>query len=96
MSDEYKWQQLDKWSGRVENTLDSLDKRLDRLDVTMARNTEVLELHVRRTNELEDLVLPLEKRRQNVDGFVRISLGAIGAIAGVGGVILVLVRIGVI
>jgi hypothetical protein len=68
---------MDERLGRIEEKIDRLDERLDSVDKTMIRqNTELTE-HIRRTENLENRVDPLEK-------YVWMALGAIALIGFLG------------
>ncbi len=41
---------------KLDKTTESMDERLDKIDLTLVRNTASLEEHVKRTNALEDRI----------------------------------------
>lgn len=56
--DECKYtQQFDK----LDTKLDKLDSRLDSIDITLIRQCDSLEYHIKRTNLLEEEIKPLKK-----------------------------------
>lgn len=52
--EDYKYDKLDA-------KLDKLDSRLDSIDITLARQCDSLEMHIKRTDLLEEEVKPLRK-----------------------------------
>lgn len=64
MSDSRLYNQLD----RIESKVDTLDGRLDAVDLHMAKYNKELEYHVARTTQLEEQLLPISKRMERVQG----------------------------
>lgn len=46
---------------KIEAKLDKLDARLDDIAITLAKNTQSLEVHIKRTNMLEDYLKKVEE-----------------------------------
>lgn len=66
--------------------LKRIDKRLDNLDVTMAKNTTSLEIHVKRTDLLEAKLEPVEKHVAMMHGAFKL-IGLLATLAGIGAAI---------
>jgi hypothetical protein len=94
---------MDDKLSRVEDKLDKLDDRLDQMTITMVKNTELLDYHIKRTDALEDYVKEevvkrdLEPIKKHVDS-VRVLIKAIswvtGAVIAVAGFLLTLKQLG--
>lgn len=85
----------------IKDLLVKCDARLDNIDITMAKQSVILEEHVRRTGLLEsDLkehrqdvtkeLAPVKKHVYFVNGFVKIGLGLLGLFATLIGLLQVL------
>lgn len=61
-----------------------LEERLDRIDTTLARNTESLEYHIRRTDDLQELVQLTSRHVIMVQGVFKaaLAIAVIGTAAG--------------
>jgi hypothetical protein len=66
----------------LHHKIDKLQEDITEIKVTMARNTESLEHHMRRTDALESIVDILRSNYNNVQGVFKL-LGILGIIAGV-------------
>lgn len=66
----------------VLDKLDKLDTRLNSIDVTLAKNTESLEYHIKRTDLLEKQIAPVVKHVNHVEGILRF-FGLVGVVAAI-------------
>ena len=66
---------------RLYAQIDRVENKVDNIDVTMARNTTLLEEHIRRTNILEDELKPIKEHVANVRGGLA-WLKTIGLVSG--------------
>lgn len=66
---------------RLENKIDNLVERTSNIDVTIAKQSVILDEHVKRTNILQSKVEPIEKSFVVVKGILKIigfmGLGAL-------------------
>jgi hypothetical protein len=67
---------------RFESKLDRIDERMNSVDVTLAKQSEILDIHVKRTNMLEDSIKPIQRRVAMIDGAVKL-LGLLGIVAAI-------------
>lgn len=67
---------------KVETKLDKIDDSITRIDITLARQSEILDVHVKRTNILEDSLKPIERHVNMVQGAIKLIL-ILGTIAGI-------------
>lgn len=74
---------------KLENKIDKLDDRLNEYNTTNALNTQSLIEHIKRTNQLEERISPLEQRMLLVNTIVKICV----AITGVAGFALVVLEL---
>lgn len=63
---------------RLYQKLDNIDQRLDNVDVTMARNTVLLDEHIKRTNLLEAEIKPIKRHMDMVNLLAKLMSGALG------------------
>lgn len=66
--------------------LEGMDKRLDSIDITLAKQAKDLEYHIKRTDLLQDEVKPLKDHVNMITAGIKILMGigaVIGFIAGV-------------
>lgn len=75
----------------IEAKLDKLDDRQNKMDLTMVEQHLVLKEHVRRSELLEDMVIPIQKKITMVEGFLQ-GLGLLAVISGIVEVIVLLFR----
>lgn len=72
----------DKRLNRIEEKLDTITDRLASIDVTLAKQSVILDEHVKRSNLLEAKLTPVERHVSMVSGAIKlIVLGS--AIAGI-------------
>lgn len=70
----------------LEDKIDSISEKITNIDVTLAKQSVVLEEHIRRTNLLEEKLAPVEKHVHMVNGalkaigFIAIALGVVEGI----------------
>lgn len=66
---------------RIEDKLDHIADRLSSIDVTLGKQSVILDEHIKRTQLLEDRVEPIEKRMHMVQGIIALItlLAIIGA-----------------
>ena len=62
----------------VEHKLDRIEERLDSIDKTLAVNTELLAVHIRRTNLLEETLEPIKVHVSKVDLIGQIFMWVVG------------------
>lgn len=60
---------MEKALERIENKIDKLDGRIDNIDVTLGKQHVSLEIHIKRTNILEEEVRKITKHVNYVRGF---------------------------
>lgn len=66
--------------------LEKMDSRLDNIDITLAKQAKDLEYHIKRTDLLEDKLIPVEKHVSLVNTAFKVLLGLgtfIGFIVGI-------------
>ncbi len=76
---------------RIDQKLDKIDEAVSRIDVTLAVNTEVLKEHTKRSDRLEAIVLPLQKKVNYVEGALK-ALGIVAMLAGIIEVVLMAIK----
>ena len=81
---------------RMDSKLDRLDERLDQVSITLALNTESLAEHMRRTDLLEQQVLPIKKHVDIVKYGIMGVLWVSVALAGIAGFLLTLAQLGLL
>lgn len=74
---------------RIEDKVDLIDSRLDSIDKTLIINTQSLQQHMKRSDALENIVLPMKAKWDMVEG----ALKFIGIVATIGGLAAALVEI---
>ena len=57
---------------KIEEKLDKISEHLSDIDKTLVRNTSSLDEHIRRTNLLEEKMLPVEKHVTQVNGALKL------------------------
>lgn len=72
MSTKYTAKGVEDKLDKLDTKVDALDSRLDDINVTLTRNTDSLELHMRRTEILENEVAPLKKHVSMMNAFAKI------------------------
>lgn len=65
----------------MEDKLDKLSEKITSIDVTLAKQSVILEEHVKRTNLLEAKIEPIEKHVAMVHGVLKF-MGIIGVFVG--------------
>jgi hypothetical protein len=82
---------MDERINRLEDKLDRMDGRLDKMAVILAKNTELLDIHIKRTDLLEDYLRdeivardlnPIKEHVMNVRAASRIIVWVASAAAG--------------
>ena len=73
---------MDNRLARIEDKLDKVVEKIGSIDVTMARNTEQLAEHMRRTELLEEEVKPISTHVANLKGVTKL-LAILALLAGV-------------
>lgn len=66
----------------MENKLDKIIEKIASIDVTLAKQSVILEEHVKRTNLLEEKIEPIEKHVAMVNGALKL-LGLIAIIVAI-------------
>ncbi len=67
---------------RLEDKIDKIDSRLDNVDITLAKQSVVLEVHVKRTNLLEEAIKPLSVHVSMINGALKL-LGVLAMVAAI-------------
>lgn len=67
---------------RLFDKLDSLDERLNNIDITLAKQETSLAEHIRRTNLLEEKLEPVEKHVTMLNGVAKF-IGLSALLAGI-------------
>ena len=67
---------------RFEFKIDRIDQRMNNVDITLAKQSEILDIHVKRTNLLEESIKPIERHVAMVNGAIKL-LGIIGILAAI-------------
>jgi hypothetical protein len=67
---------------KLEDKLDRIDSRIDNIDITLARQSEILDIHVKRTNLLEEALKPIENHVAMVNGALKL-IGILAMIAAI-------------
>lgn len=70
----------DNNSGRILDKLDKLDERLDTAVLTLARNTEHLAEHMRRTAILEEELRPVKAHVELMNNLAKVGSAALAAL----------------
>lgn len=71
---------------KLEDKIDIISEKITSIDVTLAKQSTILDEHIRRTNLLEEKLAPIEKHVHMVNGalktvgFMAIVLGVIEGI----------------
>lgn len=61
---------------RILAKLDELNKYVAEINITMALNTQSLEIHIKRTNLLEEKLKPVEDHVKSVQAWARLTKAA--------------------
>lgn len=77
----------------IEQKIDKIDERMDNIALTLARNTESLEIHIKRTNLLESKVEIIDKHVIMVNAIVKTGGLILGAMATLAGIVISLYKI---
>lgn len=72
---------------KIEDHLDSISKDVAEINITMAKNTALLDEHIRRTNLLEEAIKPIQEHVFHIRGFIKISLFILGTSAAILGIL---------
>lgn len=75
---------------RIENKIDRLDEKLGTVNVILASQHESLKDHIRRTEILEEAIIPLKKHDHMRSGAIKSILFAASILAAVEAVIVIL------
>lgn len=67
--------------GRIEDKLDSIVEKIASIDVTLAKQSVILDEHIKRSNLLEAKMEPIEKHVAIVHAILK-GLGVLTALAG--------------
>jgi hypothetical protein len=65
-----------------EVVLQTIEKRLVKIERILMRNTLSLEEHIRRTNLIEEELRPLKKSHNVIDGIWKLILSLVGVLVG--------------
>lgn len=74
---------------KIDYKLDKVDARLNNIDIRLAKYNAELEFHIARTNQVEDLVVPIVEHVTQLRGaakFITIVAAALGLAATIYGV----------
>lgn len=55
---------------RIEDKIDKITEHVGNIDVTMAKNTVILDEHIKRTAQIEDALIPIKAHVDKVKGAV--------------------------
>lgn len=66
---------------RVEDKIDKIIDRINNIDVTLGKQSIILEEHIKRTNLLESKIIPIEKHVIILNGILKF-LGVIAIFVG--------------
>lgn len=75
----------------MDDKLDKIEQHLSNIDVTLAKQSVILDIHVKRTNQLEDRVIPVEKYIVQSNAILKF-LGFIATLVGLGEVLIRLLK----
>lgn len=67
---------------KLHEKIDKIHDRLGAIDITLARNTDSLVEHVRRTELLEDSLKPIQKHVSHAEGALKL-VGFLSILAGI-------------
>lgn len=71
----------------IRGKVDKIDERLDSVDKTLAVNTELLDVHIKRTNLLEDQLQNIRTHVEGVKLFGKVLSWGVGIVAAVVGLL---------
>ena len=74
------------------NFEDRVEDRLDSIDKTLVRNTESLEYHIKRTNDLQSMVEMTSKHVIVVQGIFKAIMALVAVVAAGTGIAVLLLR----
>ena len=66
---------------RILNKLDKIEDRLDRIDVTLAKQHEQIAYHIKRTNLLEESLKPIQKHVSFMEACLKVGGGLAAVVA---------------
>lgn len=67
---------------KIEKKIDKLDQHLSSIDITLAKQSVILDEHVKRTNLLEERITPIERHVSMINGALKF-LGILAVIIGI-------------
>ncbi len=71
--------------------IDRIEEKLDSIDKTLAVNTESLQAHMKRSDAIESIVLPLKAERDMVAGALKF-IGLVTTISGAGMAVIEIIK----
>lgn len=74
---------------RLEDKLDQVSARINSIDVTLAKQSVILEEHIQRTLQLENRVSPLEQHALRIGGMFKL----LGAMVTAGGLLIAILDV---
>lgn len=66
---------------KIDVKLDRCDQRLDKIDIGNTEMKQDLKYHIKRTDMLEDILLPIKTRHDQIVGMAKFA-GAVGTVVG--------------
>jgi hypothetical protein len=66
---------VDKRLEKIEGKIDIIVEKIHSIDKTLDRNTDSLDMHIKRTNLLEKKLAPIDKHVTMVNGVIKFLLG---------------------
>ena len=70
----------DDRADRIETKIDKIIDQIGEINSTLAAQHISLELHIKRTNILEDKIIPIETSRNEIRGIIKLGGWIVGAL----------------
>lgn len=70
----------DRTANRIEDKIDSIMEQISEINSTLAAQHVSLEIHIKRTNILEEKILPIEERNSQLNGIIKLGGLIVGAL----------------
>jgi len=77
----------------IQGKVDKIDERIDSIDKTLAVNTQLLDIHIKRTDLLEKEVSRVKGHVDFVSTLGRVIAWAVGVLSAVGGLVLAILQL---
>lgn len=85
-NDDYKCRSGEN-ADRLEGKIDNIVDQVGNINVTLAKQHASIEEHIRRTNILEEKLIPIEKKFYEISGIVRLGGWVVGLLSVVVGLL---------